>query len=88
MYNVKPTAGELYYLRLLLCHVPGATGWDSFLQKAPREVGEPAPTSYRDAARAFGLLHDDSETMSMLHDALQLQTNVLKVHQLFAESLV
>ena len=43
MYHVKPSAGDLYYLRLLLLHVPGATGWDDFLQRAPCAEGEAAP---------------------------------------------
>eukprot|EP00775_Hariotina_reticulata_P000896 gene896-1219_t len=28
MYFVQPTAGERYYLRMLLCHVPGAKGFE------------------------------------------------------------
>eukprot|EP00973_Karenia_brevis_P029158 4022200-Karenia_brevis.AAC.1 len=90
MFNVKPHAGDLYYLRLLLLHVPGATGWGDFMQNAPREAGEPAPASYRDAAKAFGLLHDDSETLTMLREALEIQPaspSRRKSHELFAEAL-
>jgi len=89
MFNVKPTAGELYHLRLLLLHVPGATGWMDFLHRAPRSEGDPVPATYRDACRAFGLLHDDVETIQMLRDALDLECiSRRKLHELFAEALV
>jgi hypothetical protein len=89
MFNVKPTAGELYYLRLLLLHVPGATGWGDFMQRAPREQGGPLPKTYREACRGFGLLHDDAEAFQMLRDAVEIVCiSHRKMHELFAESLV
>ena len=91
MFNVKPSAGELYYLRLLLLHVPGATSWDDFLCSAPIASGEAMPTSLREAARAHGLLHDDAETIATLRDApeyTQTGGNRNKIHELFAEDLI
>jgi len=91
MYNVKPSSGELYYLRLLLLHVPGMTSWDDFMQSAPRADGDPAPQSYREAARAHGLLHDDVESLEMLREAVELRhtsRDRQKTHELFAEALV
>ena len=91
MFNVKPSAGELYYLRLLLLHVPGATSWDDFLCSAPFASGEAMPTSLREAARAHGLLHDDAETIATLRDALEYtQTggSTSKIHEFFAVALI
>ena len=90
MYNVKPSAGELYYLRLLLLHVPGATDWKYFLRRAPQdEIDQAEPATFRDAARRFGLLHDDAEVEHTLRDALEMEhTSRTKVHELFAEALV
>ena len=89
MFNIKPTAGELYYLRLLLLHVPGATCWSDFMQRAPREPGEPLPKTYREACRGFGLLHDDAEAFQMLRDAVEVVCfSQHKMHELFAEALV
>ena len=91
MYNVKPSSGELYYLRLLLLHVPGVTSWTDFMEGAPRTDGSPIPDSCREAARAHGLLHDDVESLEMLREALELRhtsRDRRKLHELFAEALV
>ena len=89
MFNVKPTAGELYYLRLLLLHLPGATGWNDFMRRAPQGQDGPAPKTYREACRAFGLLHDDAEAFQMLRDAVEMVClSHQKMHELFAEALV
>ena len=90
MCNVKPTSGELYYLRPLLLHVHGMTSWTDVMQSAPRGDGEAAPTSYREAARAYRVLHDDAESLQMLREPVELQhTNPdrRKLHELFAEAL-
>ena len=89
MYHVAPNAGELYYLRLLLLHVPGATDWAEFKRRAPAEVGQALPTTFREAALRHGLLNDDAETERTLKDALaHTAGRVRKLHELFAESLV
>ena len=67
--HVKGTAGELYYLRLLLLHVPGAhaTSW-AMLQRQPPGGTDPTSQQY---ARELGLMHDDTETLAMLRDAVR-----------------
>ena len=86
MRYVKPSAGELYYLRLLLLHVSGAfaTSWDS-LRSASTING---PTTFQQKARDLHLLHDDEETIGMLSEAARLVTTTTKICELFAETMV
>jgi hypothetical protein len=51
MYFVQPTAGERYYLRLLLCHVAGATSFADL-----RTVGGVMHETFKAACEARGLL--------------------------------
>ena len=53
MYNVNPSEGERYYLRILLCHIRGPT---SFI-----DLRTYNGVVYKDAATARGLLEDDKE---------------------------
>ena len=85
MAHVKPSAGELSYLRMLLLHVPGAhaTSWES-LQSAPAPG---APPTFQNRARELGLLHDDEETLCMLREAATVLPSTLRLAELFAEVL-
>jgi hypothetical protein len=56
MYMVQPSAGELYYLRLLLLHVPGVTSFAEL-----RTVNGQQFATFKEAAAALGLLEDDQE---------------------------
>ena len=84
--HVKSTAGELFYLRLLLIHVPGsaATSWDS-LRRPPPSGGD---ATFQGYARELGLLQDDAETMEMLTEGVRTLSSTVKVCELFAETLV
>jgi len=56
MYFVMPTAGERYYLRLLLNHVRGASSY-----AALKTVNGRVHETFQAAASALGLLPDDME---------------------------
>jgi hypothetical protein len=56
MYFVSPKAGEKYYLRLLLCHVAGATSFEDLRTHAGITYA-----SNKEACIARGFLEDDKE---------------------------
>ena len=64
MYFVQPSAGEKYYLRMLLCHVPGA---QSFLHL--RTVDGVVHPTFQAACAARGLLADDAEWKTCMQEA-------------------
>uniref|UniRef100_A0A383WI43 Helitron helicase-like domain-containing protein n=1 Tax=Tetradesmus obliquus TaxID=3088 RepID=A0A383WI43_TETOB len=66
MYSVHPSAGERFYLRLLLCHVPGATSFED-LRRVPGHE-QPFPT-FKEACAARGLLQHDGEWRQCLQEA-------------------
>ena len=86
MRHVKPVAGDLYYLRLLLLHVPGAQAksWDD-LKSSPGESGEP---TFRQLALELGLLKDDAHTRARLEEGIRVVKSLPKISELFAETLV
>ncbi len=68
MYQVQPSDPQRLALRLLLLHVPGATSFEAL-----RTInGQLCPT-FRDAARALGLLEDDRELINCMEEASLLQ---------------
>ena len=77
MTHVKPTAGELYYLRTILLHVTGseATSWES-LQSVDGVGGAP---SFQGKARELGCLQDDQETANLLREAVRTITSLPKL---------
>ena len=68
VYSIQPSAGEAYYLRLLLYneHSRGRTSFDDLLTYNGTEMG-----SYRDVCREIGLLADDAEYDGTMADAAQ-----------------
>jgi len=56
IYFVHPTAGERYYLRMLLNIICDAMSFESL-----RIVGEILYLSFKEACNALGLLQDDEE---------------------------
>ena len=69
MYFAAPSAGERFYLRLLLTVVKGATSFQDL-----RTVGKGTPTArvcntYKEACLALGLLEDDQEWRECLQEA-------------------
>jgi hypothetical protein len=67
MYFIKPTAGEVFYLRTLLTVVKGATSFED-LQRVP---GNPVPLP---TCLARGLLQDDGEWRLCLEEAAGMHT--------------
>ena len=73
MYFVHPSAGERFYLGLLLTTVTGAKSWEDL-----RRFGDKLHPTYKAAFFARGLLEDDSEWKKCLEEAGNIQTG----HQL------
>jgi hypothetical protein len=61
MYYVPPSAGERFYLRLCLTHVPGATCFEDVRTFQGRVCA-----TFKEAAIARGLLQDDGEWRAAL----------------------
>lgn len=68
IYNVNPRCGELYFLRVLLLHVPGATSFE-FLRTYNDQVFD----TFKEACLARGLLADDQEWYRAMDQASKYQ---------------
>lgn len=68
MYFVSPRSGDTYYLRVLLCHVPGATSY-----KDLRTYDGVEYHTFQEACRARGYLQDDAEWDRCLLEATRTQ---------------
>ena len=77
MYFIKPTAGEQFYLRVLLTIVKGAKSFED-LCRIPGQR-DPLPT-YHAACVAQGLLADDGEWRLCLEEAAQIKTGTQLQH--------
>ena len=79
MYFVSPKAGEKYFLRLLLCHVPGAKGFADLLKLD----GKPPASNFKQACIERGFLEDDKEWDRCL-DEVKLTATSPQLRSLFA----
>jgi hypothetical protein len=61
---VPPSTGELYYFRMMLTVIKGATCYDDL-----RKIGETQYFSYRDACFAMGFLEDDLVYITAIKEA-------------------
>ncbi|XP_023750894.1 uncharacterized protein LOC111899269 [Lactuca sativa] len=61
---VHPSSGELFYLRLLLCHQKGCTSFEDL-----RTVSGYVHPTYRSACNALGIIGDDIELLVAFNDA-------------------
>ena len=77
MYFVHPSAGECFYLRLLLITVKGPESWEDLR----RFQGVLHPT-FKAACVAPGLLEDDGKWKKCLEEAGDVQTGQ-QLHSLF-----
>ena len=77
MYFIKPTAGEQFYLHVLLTVVKGAKSFED-LHCIPGQH-EPLPTYYA-ACIAWGLLADDGKWWLCLEEAAQIKTGTQLQH--------
>jgi len=68
MYWVTPKAGELYYLRVLLIHVRGATSYEHL-----RTVNGVIYNTYQEACLHRGYLIDDNEAVNCMNEAVNDQ---------------
>jgi hypothetical protein len=78
MFFVHPSAGECFYLHLLLTIVKGARSW-----KEIRTFNGVEYPTYKAAAIAWGILEDDGEWNQCLAEAGQIQTGI-RLCNLFA----
>jgi hypothetical protein len=83
VYFVPPTAGEKYYMRMLLHHVPGCTSFED-LRTTDGCAGPHA--SYQAACNARGLLATDTQRERCLAEAVSYQMP-FQLRQLFATML-
>ena len=81
MYYAHPSAGERFYLRLLLTVVPGATSFEDLRT----HQGTLYPT-FREACIAYGLLEDDNEWHQCLEEAKHMAMGH-QMHHLFVTIL-
>jgi hypothetical protein len=77
MYYVHPTAGELYYLCMLLMIVKGATNYADI-----RTFNGRVYNTYREACEARGLLESDNE-WNLLFDEAIVSASSHQLRQLF-----
>ena len=83
MFFVPPTAGERFYLRMLLTVVKGATSFDDLRRY---DTDQPYPT-FHAACVARGLLEDDGKWNQCLAEASLVQTGT-RLHHLFTTILL
>lgn len=69
--NIHPSAGEKYYMRILLNHVKGAKSYEDI-----RTVGTVTYQTYKEACFARGLLDGDKEWHEALNEASYWATSI------------
>ena len=80
---VKPSQGELLYLRMLLVSVKGATSFDYL-----KTVHGVTYGTFKEACTAIGLIGDDQEWDLCLQDATHVEVSAFKLRQLYCIILV
>lgn len=66
IYNVSPTSdNERYCLRLLLLHTAGSTSFDDL-----KRVNSTTHSTFKEAAKARGLLESDSHLLETMEEAI------------------
>ena len=83
MYHCSPKRPEMYALRLLLLHVPGAQGYLHLQQVDGVDKG-----SFREAAKARGLTQNIEEVDHIIKEMMDSQCGWNKQCELFALLLV
>ena len=81
LYMADPKQGEKFYLRMMLSHVKGASSFEDL-----RTVNGTVYETYKEAARAMGLLESDDEWDRCLTEAANFQKPG-KFRQLFVQIL-
>lgn len=82
IYYVHPSAGEKYYLRMLLLTVKGATSYEDL-----RSYNNTLHPTFKEACRARGLLNDDNEWYEAFDEAAKWATSD-QLRQLFVTMLL
>jgi len=83
LVNINPNVGELYYLRVLLTKIPGATSFEDL-----RTFEGKILTSYLDACFARGYLQDDQAATETFREISNCLTNPIQVFYTFADFVV
>ena len=81
--TVHPNAGEKFYIRLLLCHVPGATSFESLRTLSNGQQCE----TFHAACRERLLLQNDDEWHRCMQEASHSQTSASALRHLFVTLL-
>ncbi|XP_071719049.1 uncharacterized protein [Rutidosis leptorrhynchoides] len=68
--SVYPAFGEVFYLRMLLCHQKGSTSFEDLMT-----VNNSVHSTYREACLAMGLLGDDKEWLTAMEEAAATATS-------------
>lgn len=80
MYYVSPRDVERYYLRMLLCHVPGATSFENLRCTPKPDPEDPTESivhpTFQAACVAHGLLADDHEWELCIQEAVGVSMSV------------
>lgn len=83
VYNIHPSSGDLFYLRLLLHSVQGASSFVNL-----RTVDGVVYPTFRDACAARNLLADDEEWKQTLREAVFTNVSALSIRKLFVYILL
>ena len=79
---VQPSEGERYYLRILLTHIKGATSFNNL-----KTINGYVCRTFKETCIHLGLLQDDAEWNTCLHEATQIKTGK-QLRHLFAMILL
>lgn len=81
IFQISRNQGEVYFIRLLLVHRKGVTGWEDL-----RTVDGVIRETFEDACRRLGLLDDDSDHIAAFEEARAFAMPA-SLRQLFATIL-